>query len=128
MPNLPNNPAGPNIQATLKGPISLAVAKETLFLTTDATLLEQVLRPGVATGRQPDLPDRRQGDARKISGTTFVRPDEQARLSYDMIKSGQFEKAIRQAMAASRGGQRSRRFRVSSTSASFPISRSSPST
>jgi len=35
---------------------------------------------------------------------TFVRPDEQARLSYDMIKSGQFEKALLQ-MAAGRGGQ-----------------------
>jgi hypothetical protein len=36
---------------------------------------------------------------------TFVRPDEQARLSYDMIKSGQFEKAIIQGMAAQQGGQ-----------------------
>ena len=36
---------------------------------------------------------------------TFVRPDEQARLTYDMIKSGQFEKAILQGMAAQRGGQ-----------------------
>jgi hypothetical protein len=36
---------------------------------------------------------------------TFVKPDEQARLSYDMLKSGQFEKAILQGMAAQRGGQ-----------------------
>ena len=106
MPNLPNNPAGPNIQATLKGPISLAVAKDTLFLTTDATLLEQVLRPGVvplADSQTYQIVAKEM--PQKISGTTFVRPDEQARLSYDMIKSGQFEKAIRQAMAASRGGQ-----------------------
>ncbi len=41
----------------------------------------------------------------KVSGMTFVRPDEQARLSYDMIKSGQFEKALLQGMAAGRGGQ-----------------------
>ena len=31
---------------------------------------------------------------------TYVRPDEQARLSYDMIKSGQFEKALQQAAMA----------------------------
>ena len=33
---------------------------------------------------------------------TYVRPDESARLSYDLIKSGQFEKAILQGMAAAR--------------------------
>ena len=36
---------------------------------------------------------------------TYVRPDESARLSYDMIKSGQFEKAIQQGMAAGPGGR-----------------------
>ncbi len=36
---------------------------------------------------------------------TYVRPDESARLSYDMIKSGQFEKAIQQAAAQGRGGR-----------------------
>ena len=36
---------GGNIQ-TFKGPISVAIAKDTLFLTTDTTLLEQVLRRG----------------------------------------------------------------------------------
>ena len=33
----------------LKGPISIAIAKDTLFVTTDTTLLEQVLRPGNAS-------------------------------------------------------------------------------
>ena len=50
--NLPNGPQG-NAPAALKGPISIAIAKDTLFLTTDTTLLEQVLRPGNAVpGRQ----------------------------------------------------------------------------
>ena len=63
VPNLPNNPDGGNLQ-TLKGPISLAIAKDTLFVTTDTTLLEQILRPGGGpAGRKPDLPDRRQGDS-----------------------------------------------------------------
>ena len=33
---------------------------------------------------------------------TYVRPDESARLSYDLVKSGQFEKAIQQATAGPR--------------------------
>jgi hypothetical protein len=106
MPNLPNNPAGPNLQASLKGPISLAVAKDTLFLTTDTTLLEQILRPGIVPlADSPTYQMVAKEMPQKLSGTTFVRPDEQARLSYDMIKSGQFEKALLQGMAASRGGQ-----------------------
>ncbi|MBN9121446.1 MAG: hypothetical protein J0I06_20220, partial [Planctomycetes bacterium] len=32
-------------------------------------------------------------------------PDEQARLTYDMFKSGRFEQAVKQGMAASRPGQ-----------------------
>ncbi len=106
MPNLPNNPGGPNIQATIKGPISLAVAKDTLFLTTDTTLLEQILRPGIVPlADSPTYQTVAKEMPEKVSGTTFVRPDEQARLSYDMIKSGQFEKALLRGMAAGRGGQ-----------------------
>ena len=105
VPNLPNNPGGGNLQ-TLKGPISLAIAKDTLFLTTDTALLEQILRPGVVPlAESPTYQTVAKEIPQKVSGTTFVRPDEQARLSYDLIKSGQFEKAILQGMAASRGGQ-----------------------
>ncbi|WP_246196198.1 hypothetical protein [Aquisphaera giovannonii] len=107
VPNIPGQPEG-QVQAGVKGPVSLAIAKETLFVTTDTTLLEQILRPGVVP-----LADNEQYQIvakelpAKVSGLTFVRPDEQARLSYDMIKSGQFEKALRAGMAASasRAGQ-----------------------
>jgi len=34
-----------------------------------------------------------------------VRPDESARLTYDLIKNGQFEKAIQQASAARPGAR-----------------------
>ncbi|MGZ3353622.1 MAG: hypothetical protein ACXVBO_02005 [Isosphaeraceae bacterium] len=106
VPNLPNNPNGGNLQATIKGPISLAIAKETLFVTTDTTLLEQILRPGgVPLAESPTYQTVSKEIPRKVSGMTFVRPDEQARLSYDMLKSGQFEKALLQGMAAGRGGQ-----------------------
>jgi hypothetical protein len=36
----------------------------------------------------------------KVSGLTYVRPEEQARISYDMVKSGQFEKALQGAAVA----------------------------
>ena len=34
---------------------------------------------------------------------TYVRPDESARLSYDMLKNGTFAKAIQQGMAGRQG-------------------------
>jgi hypothetical protein len=105
LPNFPNPNAG-NVQP-IKGSVSIAVAKETFFVTTDPTLLEQVLRPGSAglsenAGFQAvvkEIPER-------VSGMSFVRPDEQARLSYDLIKSGQFDKALRQATGAAGRGAR----------------------
>jgi hypothetical protein len=102
-----NNPAAPdvNIQA-IRGPISLAVAKDTLFVTTSTTLLEQVLRPGNSAladsaayqAISKEVPE-------KASSMTYVRPDEQARLSYDLVKNGQFEKALQQAVAGARNGR-----------------------
>ena len=102
LPNMPN-PNGGNAQ--LKS-ISFAVAKETFFVTTDTTLLEQVLRPGNATlsenaGFQSvarEIPER-------VSGMSFARPDESARLMYDLVKSGQIDKAVQQAMGGVRGPQ-----------------------
>jgi hypothetical protein len=103
LPNLPapNNAGG----ASLKGPVSVAIAKDTLFASTDPTFLEQVLRggPGLADSAAfqsvaKELPDR-------VSSMSYSRSDEQARLSYDMIKSGKFEKAIQNAAAAGNGGE-----------------------
>ena len=109
---------------SLKGPISVAIAKNTLFLSSEPTLLEQVLRGGGPTladspayqAVAKEIPDQ-------VSSMTYVRPDEQARITYDMIKSGQFEKALRappspaaptlEARQAHRQGVASRdRFRV----------------
>jgi hypothetical protein len=100
-----NLPAGAPVQG-LKGPISIAIAKDTLFLTTDTTLLEQILRPGSASLADSsayqtvakEIPER-------ASGMTYVRPEEQARLSYDLVKSGQFAKALEQATVAGRAGR-----------------------
>src|SRR5262249_14898611 len=96
------NPAG--APAAIKGSVSLAIAKNTFFVTTDTTLLEQVLRPGGSSLAEnaafqsvaKEVPER-------ISGMTYVRPNEQARVSYDLLNSGQFEKAfLQQAVPAGR--------------------------
>jgi hypothetical protein len=103
MPNLPN-PNGGNAQ--IKS-ISFAVAKDTFFVTSDTTLLEQVLRPGNAilsdnAGFQSivkEIPER-------VSGMTFVRYDESARLTYELVKTGQIDKAVRQALGGPGGPRR----------------------
>jgi hypothetical protein len=88
-----------------KNTISLAVAKDTLFVTSDTTLLEQVLRPGNATlAESASFQSIAKEYPEKASGLSYVRPDESARLSYDLIKSGRFEKAILQGMAARGAG------------------------
>ncbi len=89
----------------MNGPISIAIAKDTLFLTTDTTLLEQVLRPGnPSLGDSASFQSVAKEYPEKASALSYVRPDESARLSYDQVKSGKFEKALQQATAA-RGGQ-----------------------
>ena len=99
IPNMPN--AGAANANRMKGPISVAIAKNTLFASSEPTLLEQVLRGG-----GPSLADSAtfQAVAKEIpestSSISYTRPEEQARLSYDMIKSGQFEKALRSAAMA----------------------------
>jgi hypothetical protein len=103
--NLPNPNGGANVQG-FKGPISLAVAKGSLFVTTDTTLLEQVLRPGNASlADSTTYQTVAKEYPEKASAITYVRPDESARLSYDLLKNGQFEKAIQQAANAGGGGR-----------------------
>jgi hypothetical protein len=107
LPN-PNAPAGapgapgaPGDNLKPRGPISVAIAKETLFIASEQTLLERVLRGG-----GPALADSAAYRAvakempSQVSGLSYVRPDEQARITYDMIKSGQFEKAMQGAAVA----------------------------
>lgn len=104
LPEMPPQAGG--VQPQLKGPISVAVAKDALFMTTDTTLLEQVLRPGVTPlSESPEFQTVLKELPEKFSGMTFVKPDEQARITYDMFKSGRFEQAVKQGMAASRQGQ-----------------------
>jgi hypothetical protein len=105
VPDLPNQgpgaPGGAGAAMKPRGPISVAIAKETLFVSMEPTLLEQVLRGG-----GPGLVDSASYKAvarqlpSKVSSMSYVRPDEQARLTYDMVKSGQFEQALQGAAVA----------------------------
>ena len=79
----------------------MTIAKDTLFVSTEPTLLEQVLRGGgPALADSPAFQAVAKEVPDKVSSLTYVRPDEQARVSYDMIKSGQFEKALQGAAVA----------------------------
>jgi hypothetical protein len=106
LPNVPN-PNAPGAQLTAKGTLSFAIAKNSFFVTTDTALLEQVLRPGNAALEEnagfqsvaKEIPDR-------ISGMTFFRPDESIHVLYDLIKSGQYEKAFQQALGPQARGPR----------------------
>ena len=87
--------AGANVE--VPDSISLAIAKGNLFVTTEPTLLEQVLR----SGGQPlaDSPEY-QAVAKQLpesaSTHAYARPEESARILYDMVKSGQLGKALQQ--------------------------------
>ena len=108
---LPNAPQG-NAPQALKGPISIAIAKDTLFLTTDTTLLEQVLRPGNAplaesTAYQTvakEFPE-------KVSGLATGGPTNRRDSSYD------WSRAARSRKPSSKGWPPERRVEMYPTSA-----------
>ena len=101
VPEIPNN-AGNN---PFKGPISLTVAKRTLFISTEPTLLEMAIRGGGPTlADSPAYQAVAKEMPATLSAVTYVRPEESARATYEMIKSGQFEKALAQGAAAGGNG------------------------
>jgi hypothetical protein len=95
LPEMPNQ--APN--SPLKGGvISLAIAKDTVFVATEPSLLETVLRGGGATlADNPEFQKVAKDIPTQTSTLTFAKSEEQARASYDMIKSGAFEKAFQNA-------------------------------
>ena len=90
-------PELPNAEASgIVGPMSVAVARDTLFLSTEPTLLEQVLRGGPSLA---DTPGYRAVAAKlpaKSSSQSYQKAEQQARAVYDMLKSEQFQQALRQ--------------------------------
>jgi hypothetical protein len=92
LPEIPNAE-----QAGMTGPISVTIAKDTLFVTTEPTLLEQLLRGGSKS--LADSSDY-QAVAKQFPATastlSYQRPEQSARAVYDMFKSGQLQKQIEQ--------------------------------
>jgi hypothetical protein len=88
MPNAaPNNP--------FKGTISLAIAKDYLFVATDPSLLELILRGGGAPlADSPAFQKVVKDVPSETSTLSYVNAEDQAKVSYEMIKSGAFEKAL----------------------------------
>lgn len=82
----------------LTGPISLTIARDTLFVSSDPALLEQVLRPGGASlADSPEFQRLNQFYPAQASSLSYQKPEEQARAAYSMFKSGQFQEALKQA-------------------------------
>ncbi len=94
LPEMPNQ--APN--SPLKGgKISLSIAKDTLFVATEPSLLEMVLRGGGSSlTDNPEFQRVTKDTPSQTSSLSFAKSEEQARASYDMIKSGSFEKALQQ--------------------------------
>ncbi|WP_435015820.1 hypothetical protein TA3x_003373 [Tundrisphaera sp. TA3] len=99
LPEMPN-PNGAANNPFKSGVASLTIAKDTLFVSTEPALLEGVLRGGASSlVDNPEFQAISKQIPAKTSSLSFARSEEQARLSYDMIKSGQFEQALKQANA-----------------------------
>ena len=98
LPDIPNANAA-NVKG-VKGPVSVSVAKNTLFISTEPTLLEQILRGGPSLADSPAYQAVAKEVPAQTSSLTCVKSEESARVSYEMIKSGQFEKALQGAAVA----------------------------
>ena len=95
LPEMPVGAAGDN--NPLKGGIaSVTIAKDTLFLSSDPTLLESTLRGGAAPlAEAAEYQAVAKQFPAKVSSLSYARSEEGARASYDSIKSGEFEKQFK---------------------------------
>jgi hypothetical protein len=99
-----------NANIQVKG-LSVAIAKNTLFISSEPTLLEQVLRGGGSSlGENQSYSEVAKEYPEKTSTMSFARPEESARVSYDMLKSGALEKAL-QGLGANGGADVSEIFK-----------------
>ncbi len=96
-PRHPQRSRPPGHNPLKGGKISLAIAKDTLFLASEPGLLELVLRGGGSSlTDNPEFQKVTKDVPSQTSSFGFAKSEEQARASYDMIKSGSFEKALQQ--------------------------------
>jgi hypothetical protein len=95
LPEIPNAE-----EAGLPRTLSLTIAKDSLLVASKPTLLEQVLRGGPGLADNPDFQVVAKNYPTQVSSFSYQRPDESARVIYDMFKSGQFTDAMNQARQA----------------------------
>ncbi len=77
-----------------EGPISVAIAKDTLFVALGGTLLEQALRGGASLADDPAFQAVAKEFPEAVSSMSFTKLDDQIVQMYEMIKSGKlFENA-----------------------------------
>lgn len=83
---------GVNVEA---GKLSIAIAKDTLFVTSNVTLLESVLRGG--SDKLADLPAYKAVSRHFPASTasiSFSAAEEASRATYEMLKQGQLDQAL----------------------------------
>lgn len=103
LPEMPAAPGGANV--ALDGPLSLAIAKNHLFVATKASLLEEALKANAPSLREsPGYQALARQYPETASTLSFTRSEEQARVFYNLIKSGQLSSAMRDA-ARNAGGE-----------------------
>ena len=84
-------------QQGIEGPISLAIAKDQLFVAFEPTLLEQILRGGYAgLAENPDFLAVTKHVPSQTSLLSFARPEDAARSTFGMLSSDQFKLALQQ--------------------------------
>ncbi len=82
----------------IAGPVCVTITKDTLFISSEPSLLEQVLRPGApALADDPEFQMVSKIYPSTAITMSYSEPEQQVRLLYNMIKSGQLQDAIKQA-------------------------------
>jgi hypothetical protein len=96
VPNLP-----PGAQVNIDGPICVAITKGNIFIATEPTYLEQILRSGSQSlADSPEFQAVAKKLPEKNSILSFDKTEEQARMIYEMVKGDGLQKALDQANAA----------------------------
>ncbi|GIW87151.1 MAG: hypothetical protein KatS3mg108_1475 [Isosphaeraceae bacterium] len=87
-------------QGGLEGPLSVAIAKDQLFVSVEPTLLEQVLRGGgPSLAESADFEAVRKLMPERVNVMSFARPNEAVQALYGMLGGEQFKAALDQMRA-----------------------------
>ncbi len=96
LPEMPNAGNAPNNNPFKSGTATVAIAKDVLYVATEPAILESVLRGGTTPlADSPQFQAVAKQIPAKTSSLTYAKAEEQARVTYETIKSGQFEAALK---------------------------------